>query len=63
MERGCVQMHQPQHDEKVSGIRRIPAGRFCEAAAAGLQHSRAPGQCADAPINHSVVKTDSTSEP
>src|ERR1017187_4185199 len=35
--------HQPQHDEKLCGIRRIPAGWFCEAAAAGLRHSRAPG--------------------
>jgi hypothetical protein len=35
--------HQPQHVEKLYGIRRIPAGWFCEAAAAGLRHSRAPG--------------------
>jgi hypothetical protein len=28
-----------------AGIRRIRAGWFCEAAAAGLRHSRAPGQC------------------
>jgi hypothetical protein len=33
---------QPQHVEKLCGIRHIPAGWFCEAAAAALQHSRAP---------------------
>jgi len=38
--------HQPQHVEKLCGIRRIPAGQSCEAAAAGpaqAGHSRAPG--------------------
>jgi prepilin-type N-terminal cleavage/methylation domain-containing protein len=37
--------HQPQHVKKLCGIRRIPAGWFCEAAAAGpapAGHSRAP---------------------
>jgi hypothetical protein len=35
--------HQPQHVDKVCGIRQIPAGWLCIAAAAGLRHSRAPG--------------------
>jgi hypothetical protein len=35
--------HQPQHVEKLCDIRRIPADWFCEAAAAGLRLSRAPG--------------------
>ncbi|MGA3284533.1 MAG: hypothetical protein ABSD57_08750 [Verrucomicrobiota bacterium] len=35
--------HQPQHVEKLCDTRRIPAGQSCEAAAAGLRHSRAPG--------------------
>jgi hypothetical protein len=30
-------------------MRWIPATARCEAAAAGLRHSRAPGQCPDAP--------------
>ena len=49
-----ARLSQPQHVEKICGIRRIPAGWFCEAAAAGpapAGHSRAPGavrECAAA---------------
>jgi hypothetical protein len=34
--------HQPQHVKNLRGIRRMPTGQFCEAAAAGLRRSRAP---------------------
>jgi hypothetical protein len=40
--------HQPQHTGKLRGIRRISAVRSCEAAAAGLRHSRAPWEAQDA---------------
>ena len=48
-ERGCVVLDQPQHIEMPGDIRSMPTATRCEAAAAGLRHSRAPGQCADAP--------------
>ena len=41
--------HQPQHVEIHCGFGRIPCAQSCEAAAAGLRHSRAPGACQDAP--------------
>jgi hypothetical protein len=34
--------HQPQRVKNLRGIRRMPTGQFCEAAAAGLRRSRAP---------------------
>ena len=47
-ERGCVVLDQPQHRGRPSGISFIPTVTHGQAAAAGLRHSRAPGQCADA---------------
>jgi hypothetical protein len=47
--------HQPQHIKRLCGIGHKATGWFCKTAAAGLRHSRAPGQCQDAP--KSVLKT------
>jgi hypothetical protein len=46
--------HQSQHVEKLCGIRCIPAGWFCEAAAAGLRHSRAPGAVRECALTRTV---------
>ena len=45
--------HQPQHVKNLRGIRRMPTGQFCEAAATGLRHSRTPEAVrGGAPLNH-----------
>ena len=54
-ERGCVVLDQPQQVEIPGSIKCILTVTRCEAAAAGLRHSRAPGQCADAPASPSPV--------
>ena len=44
--------HQPQHVKNLRGIKRKPTGQFCEAAATGQRHSRAPGAVRGyAPLN------------
>ena len=48
-ERGCVVLDQLRRVEKAGRIRFISMAAADEAAAAGLRHSRAPGQCRAAP--------------